>query len=281
MAQPLVLRPPYGTSGIAESKLPDGGGPAQKGVSLDPSIPGSSTYAKPSDEAPRETGKDDESIHRQDNADDLTKGPQTTPDERDHGQTFSPSYAPPVGGKSDQDVTEKTKWPYRDGFPNRNASAEFVAELWRLKTATEVRLSLPGKVAARLSEIEQGLNPKVIDRSSHCGVTLKRADIPNMRWIFAVNCGNGPKVVKLRADRGGNAVKLGKMDLFLSCSCPAWRWWGSEHNSQSGGYLDGKPRGTASAPDIRDPNRVNRVCKHAEAVLQSVREWDIPARKKK
>lgn len=277
MRQPLVLRPPYGSHETAEAKLPQGD-PAQRGVSLDPAIPGTSTFAKPSDEPAREQRKDDESIHRVDNADDLAKGPQTTPDERDHSN-FKPTQAP--GGKS---VAPKTKYPYRDGFPSgHSASAEFVAGLYRLASVPDVVVErdVPVRIAARLSEIEQGLSPKVDDRSRGCGVTLKRADIKNLRWVFSVNCGNGEKVVRLKANRKGNVVALGKMDLAMACSCPAWRWWGAEHNSKSNQYLDGKPVGTAAPPNINDPNRVNKVCKHAKAVLSAVREWTVPVAKAK
>ncbi len=263
MTSPLVSRPPYGGE-IAEAKLPEGT-PAQKGVSLDPSIPGTRTFAKPSDEPSRGEGKDDESIFRVDGPDDMTKGPQTVPDETDLTRL-----RPLPDGK---DVTPKTKRPYRDGIPH--TAADVVAGLWMLRWASDIR------VGARVSEIEDGLNPQVVQRAAGCTVTLKRADVKNLRWIFAVDCGNGPKVVRLRATRVGNVVKLGKMDLFLACSCPAWRWLGAEFHGKTRQYLDGKPRGTASPPDIRDPRRINKVCKHAGAVLRHVVEWDIPTNVKK
>ena len=136
------------------------------------------------------------------------------------------------------------------------------------------------RVATRLDAIEEGLNPKFIERSHGCSVTLKRADIPNMRWIFAVDCGNGPKAVKLKASKTTRAVKLDKMDLHLACSCPAWRWLGPEHWSKQENYINGKPRGTASEPVIRDPEGQNRVCKHVAAVLRSVHKWQLPPARK-
>jgi hypothetical protein len=70
------------------------------------------------------------------------------------------------------------------------------------------------------------------------------------------------------------------MDVYFSCSCKAWRWLGSEYHSKGEGYIDGKPVGTASTPDIKDPDRINRVCKHVAAVISRVQEWKIPAKKK-
>lgn len=281
MTQPLVLRPPYGTANgapVAESKLPSGD-PASKGVSLDPEIPGSATWAKPSGEPPREQGKGDQSMYHVDNADDLLKD-QTTPDSINH-ELAKPTYRRP-GPHVDYN---KTKYPYRDNIPNRHNASLIVAnvtQLWLLRTAHEAQVTFTGpvKVAARLSEIEQGLNPKVRDRAGTCKATLKRADVGNLRWIFSVNCGNGPKMVRLKAQRKGKVVALAKMDVFFSCSCPAWRWLGSEFHAKGETYLDGKPKGTASPPDIKDPERVNRVCKHVAAVLNQVRSWEVPAKAK-
>lgn len=278
MTSPLVIRPPYGNGDLrGESKLPSGD-PAGRGVSLDPAIPGSSTFAKPSDEGPREQRKDDESIHRVDNADDLLKH-QTTPD-----QISRPGLRPSLQEPGAYDGPSKTKYPYRDGIPNSHNAAlvEGVAQLWILRTArlASVQLEGPVRVAARFSEIENGLNPLVQQRARSCSVSVKRADIQNLRWIFSVDCGNGPKMVRLKATRKGNVVDLAKMDVLASCSCPAWRWLGSEFHAKGEEYIDGKPRGTASPPDIKDPERINRVCKHVAAVIGKVRRWQIPSRKR-
>jgi hypothetical protein len=130
-------------------------------------------------------------------------------------------------------------------------------------------------VALNRDSILEGLNRKVQTRAKKCAVSLKRADINNLRWILSVDCGNGPKVVKIKATRDKNITKLSKMDLDLSCSCPAWRWLGSEHHSKREDYLDGKPRGTASVPMIKDPRGINRVCKHVASVLAFVKDWKI------
>lgn len=265
-------------SPVAESGLP-GTGPSEKGVGLDPDIPGSSTYAKPSGEDERKPTIEDHSMYRHDLADDFPKD-QNKPDERDH-QYAQPAYARP--GEVDDDYS-KTKYPYRDGIPNRhNASiVENVAQLWLLKCAHEAPVSLeaPIRVASKLSEIEMGLNPAIEQRATKCIATTKRTDVPNLRWIFSVDCGNGPKMVRLKAARKGNMTALAKMDVSLSCSCKAWRWLGSEYHAKGEGYLDGKPVGTASTPNIKDPARVNRVCKHVAAVMSKVRGWSIPVKKK-
>jgi hypothetical protein len=262
---------------VAESGLP-GTGPSEKGVSLDPDIPGTSTYAKPSGEDERKPTIEDHSMYRHDMADDFPKD-QNKPDERDH-QYAQPAYARP--GEVDDDYS-KTKYPYRNQIKDRhNASiVENVAELWLLKCAHEapVFLESPVRVASKLSEIETGLNPTTRQRATKCVSTIKRTDVPNLRWIFSVDCGNGPKMVRLKAIRKGNITALAKMDVSFSCSCKAWRWLGSEYHAKGESYLDGKPVGTASTPNIKDPARVNRVCKHVAAVMSKVRGWSIPVKK--
>lgn len=268
---------------MSESGLPKGD-PGGKGLSLDSDIPGTSTFNKPVDDIREDDKSDEGSIYRKDGPWDLAK-PQDGQgrDDRDHTQ-FKPTHTPPGGRpKDDKSIT---KYPYRDGIPNtHNASeqASFILGLWLLRTAHEARVQGETRVvvARRPDDILEGLNPAFAQRAKKCTATLKRADIPNLRWLFSVDCGNGPKVVRIKAVRGKNVTRLGKMDIDLSCSCPAWRWLGPEHHSKREEYLDGEPRGTASVPVIRDPQGVNRVCKHVAAVLSLTRGWEIPKKKDK
>ena len=279
MRQPLVLRPGYGegrpATPVAEAKLPEGG-PTDRGLPLDSAIPGSQTYTKPLDDT-REQGKDDEPIQRVEDADDLTKD-RSRIDTREDNAHADIGYSG-LGGR-DPDDASLTKYPYRDGIPNsHSASTEaWVLQLWGLRHAHILSVPLGGTVrlAARLDEVLDGLNEKVEHRAKACSVNLKRVDRKNLRWLFAVDCGNGTKAVKLHADRVGNVVKLTKMHVSMSCSCKAWRWLGSEHHSKREDYLDGRPRGTATPPLIKDPEMKNRVCKHVMAVLSLVRDWEIP-----
>lgn len=282
LTQPLTTRPDYGRGGaVAESGLP-GGGPSDKGIPLDPEIPGEKTYVKPLDDTREFDKADDSSIFRVDGPDGLLKH-QTNPDVNEDNAD-KPNGIGQMGlGKPDPRDQSKTKYPYRDDKPTeKNASAEFVAHMFLLRQAHN--LHIPGhhtKTASVPAEILEGLNPKFRDRALKCKVSTKRVDIPNLRWIFSVDCGNGAKVVKLKSFRPTNVTALTKMDMDLKCSCPAWRWLGPEHHAKQEKYLDGKPRGTASVPVIRDPTGINRVCKHVAAVLGTTKAWTIPRPKKK
>jgi len=280
MAPPLISRPAYGggraVAPVSESKLPEGS-PGGKGIPLDPGIPGVSTFNKPEEDI-RETDKAEPgSIYRIDGPDDRAK-PQDDPDadERHHEQ-FKPELAP-AGGRPPDDPTV-TDYPYRDGKPNaHNASADFVLGCFLLRSARELVVSPAPMVrtAATLSQMVEKLDPEVQTRATTCAVGVKRVDVPNLRWLFLVNCGNGAKVVRVKAARTNNVVKFSKLDLTVSCSCSAWQWQGPEHHAQAGGYLDGKPRGTATTPVVKDPGGTHTVCKHVAAVLSHTKGWTIP-----
>ncbi len=289
MTAPLISRPGYGEGGsalprggtpVAESKLPSGP-PTEKGRALDEGISGQRTFAKPEEDV-REPETGAKSIYRVDGPDSLAKREPNdeVKDDRER-PSFKPSMGDPDGRpKDDQAVT---RYPYRDGVPNaHNASAHFVAEAWQLLHAPERLIGVAHglRTGARADGILEQLDGNITQKAEACKASLKRADIANLRWLFSVDCGNGARVVRIKAERAGNVTRLAKMDLKLTCSCPAWRWLGSEHHAKQDGYLEGKAQGTASVPLIRDPQGRNRVCKHVAAALGMSRDWTIPAGRK-
>lgn len=278
MLSPLVSRPAYGDGRAAtptsESKLPSGE-PGGKGMPLDPGIPGSATFSKPEEDI-REPRTDDEPIKRVENPDDLLKDRKRLDTREDNADRHDG-----IGemGEGQWDTTIKTRYPYRDDHSDSHyASMEYVVGCYLLKTAREIVIhpSPWARTASTLGEMTQGLDPKTQEKAASCSVTVKRADIANLRWLFLVNCGNGAKVVRVKAAREGNVVRFSKLDLTVSCSCPAWQWTGPEHHAKRDGYLDGKPAGTASTPAVRDPEGKHTVCKHVAAVLSHTKGWQIP-----
>lgn len=251
------------------AELPSGG-PSDRGLPLDPGIPGSATHSKPVDDV-RKPDVKDESIHRVEDANSITKDRDridTNEDNADQNTSFN--------GLGDSEATSKTKYPYRDGIPNAH-NAAFIAEMWKLENAriATIRGGDFAKVSSTIDEMMQGLDEKFQQRAKSCKATLKRVDVGNRRWIFSVDCGNGPKAVKLKALSDGRIRQFNKLDLEVSCSCPAWKWLGPEYHATSETFLLGKARGTAAPPDIRDPERDNRVCKHVAAALSVARAWTL------
>ena len=282
LSQPLVSRPAYGQGHpVATSGLPQGD-PASHGRSLDKDIPGTSTFNKPEGDI-REFDKAEEgSLYRVDGPDDLAKPQKDQEGDELHHEQFKPTFTGP-GGRPKDDPTV-TKWPYRDDRKHKHmaSTGEIVAGLFLLRFAHEATLrpqpSRP-RIASTISEVTEGLDPAIQDRGAACAVQIRRVDAGNLRWLFAVNCGNGAKIVRVKAQRTGNIVRLAKMDLKVTCSCPAWQWLGPEFHAKKEEYLDGKPVGTASTPDIRDPQRNHLVCKHVAAVLGHIKKWEIPLAK--
>lgn len=249
---------------------------------MDSGIPGTQTFTKPLDDNGTSTEENkgkDEPIYR-------IRNPRDIPKDRDRVDYKDWSNADPsYNGLGKPDRSPKTKYPYRDEKPNtHNASSKFVVGLWQLKQARDMLLPAGSRVSADLSTMMVGLDPDISQRATQCKANLKRADLKNLRWIFAVDCGNGARVVRLKAARPTAGVtNFSKMDLHVACSCPAWRWQGPEYHATRKDYQDPKTplQGTASTPDIRDPERDNKVCKHVAAVASLVRGWSIPKPKKK
>lgn len=63
--------------------------------------------------------------------------------------------------------------------------------------------------------------------------------------------------IKLLSNKRGTILK---QDVRVSCTCPAFTYWGSKYNATIGEY--NYRTSTKIAPDKRDPNRLRKVCKH-------------------
>lgn len=289
----LVSRPPYGElNPRATAELPSGT-PAGKGIPLDDGV-GYKTFSKPEEDI-REPDTEAGPRSRIDGPDSWAKEedrPQETEWVEQGGGT-----SPSIQGLGERDPNDNslTRYPYRnDKSDTHNAAADpaFVAELHILQRKLPVLLRYQdctaARVAATAEQILAGLNPKLVARAQKVQVSLRRADRKNLRWVFSVQ-GNNLYAVKVRASRPRkNTTKFSKLDLEIACSCPAWQWQGPEFHSTGGRtpppspkapeYQLGSLMGTASPPNIRDPERQNFVCKHVAAVLAATRAWDIPVK---
>lgn len=71
--------------------------------------------------------------------------------------------------------------------------------------------------------------------------------------------------IKFAKDTGQMLAK----DCRVACTCPAYLYWGSLYNATQGDY--NYKTSTDIAPNVRDPNRERKVCKHIAAVRQIMR----------
>jgi len=194
------------------------------------------------DNEPTELGVDSGSIFDIENADNLTHHQEYNFDENIQAP-IDTSYM------SDIDTTQYTDYPYRSKEKPRHSS---------VKTPIPIILKL--RLALSPGELKSKIPDKIEKNSKKCNVSLTSYDKKTRVFTFAVNSGNGPKDVK---------ASLSDIDeVSLSCNCKFWRYNGPEFHASENSFMLGQPYGTASPPNIRDPDRKYWLCKHAAAVLK-------------
>lgn len=153
--------------------------------------------------------------------------------------------------------------------------AHNVMAQWRLSCRPcVVSLAFNRRNSKTIDEILSGLDSDVEDRAEGSGgmdMKLKDKPLP-FEWEYSVTTGGPRYTVIVRAlakeEQIDEEAHVRDMDVKVSCSCPYWRWQGPEYHAKKEDYLKGGPRGTASTPDIRDPERDNYACKHVAYVLE-------------
>lgn len=132
------------------------------------------------------------------------------------------------------------------------------------------------RVAKVIDDLVSNTDASVVRSSKSVKFRLSKVDGVNMVWFFDVSGETGKYTTKLKAvPRRGVTTNPNKMDLFVSCTCPFWRYNGPEHWAKKYDFLYGKPFGSAASPNIRDPNGKFWCCKHVVAVLQKFKTFVI------
>jgi len=133
------------------------------------------------------------------------------------------------------------------------------------------------KVAVKIPEIMSSCGPDIHRRARNIPIKLRRVDTRNAQWNFDVRGTSGTYKVSVRVvKRRANVRDPYKVDVLVACSCPFWQWQGPEHWAKKKGYLLGKPRGTATKPDIKDPKGRHGACKHVLAVFERIKGFALP-----
>ena len=117
--------------------------------------------------------------------------------------------------------------------------------------------------SATIPQIVSNCGPEVIDRSK--GIRYRRKRLaPSGLSTWEVDGSKGSKyTVRIKPIRKNKSVKrVDKMPVQVSCDCNFFRWQGPEHWAKTNDYLYGKPVGTASKPDVKDPKGKHWACKH-------------------
>jgi len=90
------------------------------------------------------------------------------------------------------------------------------------------------------------------------------------RFIFRTSSGSDIYTTIFQFIPRSNIRELSKLQVRVSCSCPAWLFWGAQFNAQRHGYLYGPVRLKFAPPNSRDPLRQHLVCKHVLASIPEV-----------
>jgi hypothetical protein len=139
---------------------------------------------------------------------------------------------------------------------------------------TYMQASVWFKMAVLMKDIRSKVPPDVLSKARSIRPRLQRVDEKNGIYTFRVPSSEGsPYTVKLRPIRKGPTLDLQKLDVLVSCSCPYFQWQGPEHWAKANGFLYGKPRGTASTPDVKDPKKKHWACKHLISVFDMAEQY--------
>jgi len=136
------------------------------------------------------------------------------------------------------------------------------------------------KSAVTLWDLRRRTSPFSKKYVPGCNARVWRTEAPRGRWLFNVICSK-PKsrekgwTVRLKVLRG-KGRKLATRDVLVSCSCPAWAYWGADYNAFHNGYSEAVRARIDLDKGIRDPNRTYLICKHVYVVGAMVREWAVP-----
>lgn len=130
------------------------------------------------------------------------------------------------------------------------------------------------KYAVLIPDLLAQVGPDVLAKANGLKFSISRVLPGKGFWSFRVPGSKGETYsVRLKVLREGNAKDVERHHVQVSCSCPFFQWQGPEHWAKVNGYLYGKPTGTASKPDVKDPGGKHWACKHVVAVLNRARKY--------
>ena|GEM_PF-2945490 len=108
--------------------------------------------------------------------------------------------------------------------------------------------------------------------------TLRRAEPRQGRWIFTTSSGKGTTYKTIfQFITKGNIRDLTKLHVRVSCSCPAWLFYGAQYNAVMKLYLYGPVQPKYVLPKIRDPKNQFLVCKHVLKCIPIVSKYLLGA----
>jgi hypothetical protein len=173
----------------------------------------------------------------------------------------------------------------RQQIVQRLASAEAAEEASlaeaEMASGTWVEVNREARIAMTVDQLIQQTSEFSRRKAPNCRANLFRTEAKFGRWTFRVRCSESYSspaghLTRIQLDPEFEGESVAESDIFVSCSCPAWKYWGADYNSKTKGYLEGPQRSDGSPPDIRDPGRRNMICKHVASAGKMFRGFIFP-----
>lgn len=150
-----------------------------------------------------------------------------------------------------------------------------MSEIWVSIKATNL-VARRYKVAFSLKDLVNITSDWGVKNSKNCNARVKNTNLDEMFLTYNVRCkekGSDPAghTVKLRFDVDSidDKANINNLDVKVSCSCPAFLYWGAQWNLSVGDALEGPARPLLQAPT--DPRRFQNVlCKHLKVVADRI-----------
>ena len=216
---------------------------------------------------------------------------QNDPDYVDDEYDVYPENAPTERGEHDED--DERDWEgdiyFGKGIPNYEF--KWGSNREKRKLYSGFRYITPSKVFRRRlfaetpDEVTDGLEGAIKQRAGQVNITDKKYNPRLKLWTLKVTSGGPTYTIKIRAPDAESKFLRGdtfwNADIEVSCSCPYWRWNGPEYHGEQNNYQKGNPRGTATPPDIQDPERDSFICKHVYKAFQEIRQMEEKQRQKR
>jgi hypothetical protein len=130
------------------------------------------------------------------------------------------------------------------------------------------------KVAVRLSELLNAKSEIATKYAKPVTLKLMKAAPKIGRWMFKAygnkkGSSEQGHVVKLAFKKVGKTKDVQKLQMKVSCSCDAFKYWGISYNLSS---LNSSLEHEDRPPDIRDPEGKNFMCKHIYTALNFLKD---------
>lgn len=118
------------------------------------------------------------------------------------------------------------------------------------------------------------------NKANNCSVRAYRIERKQARWLFRVSCRESYSApyhtCRFRVDVDPDRFTkfTSKSTVYVSCSCPAWLYWGSAYWATIKDFADG--RKVLIPPRIRDSQGLNYLCKHVIAATPYFKGYSVP-----